>query len=595
MKNNTNLFLHAVLASPCWVASVLLAATATEPAVVIERDIPATMRDGVVLRADVHRPGNGGPYPVLVMRTPYDKKLQQFEQYVKAGYIVVCQDVRGRYASDGTWELFLRPKTHDAEDGYDTVQWAAQLPGSSGKVGTIGLSYSAYLQWRLAPLRPPALVAMSAHSIAAHRADMEGPGTIRPGRRLRWWIVTLTPDLRRRANRPGTHTEAEAAALWDAGQSQKWLQFLPWLDLPQEVFEDETPYFKAWLQNLTLDPFKLDEGCREITVPNLDVVGWYDHAKGDMLIDQALFKNGKTETARKKSQLVVGPWSHYPPGGRRFGNIDFGAAADLDLVGLDVRWFDYWLKGKPNGVDRDTQVKIFVMGDNQWRDEPAWPLKQARSKIFFLAGSGRANTPVGDGRLVEQRPSHTGSDHYTYDPRDPVPTLFGRENFTCATDQRPLSNRTDILVYQTEPLTQRVEVTGFPSVELYAASSAPDTDWVTRLIDVAPDGLARDVCMGVVRARYRDGVNKPRLIEPGKVLKYSIRLSPTSNAFLPGHRIRLDVTSSDFPNYDRNHNTAADPNADAALAVAQQTIHHGRAYPSQLILPWVSNAESSRR
>ena len=237
------------------------------------------------------------------MRTPYGKNLQKFEQYVKAGYIVVCQDVRGRYASDGTWESFLRPKTHDAEDGYDTVQWAARLPASSGKVGTIGLSYSAFLQWRLAPLRPPALVAMSAHSTAARYTDIEGPGTIRPGRRLRWWIVTVTPDLRLRASRPGSQTEPEAAALWDAGQSQKWLQFLPWIDLPQEVCEDETPYVKDWLKNPTLDPWKLDEGCRNITVPNLDVVGWYDHAKGDMFIDQALFKNGKTATARKKSQL----------------------------------------------------------------------------------------------------------------------------------------------------------------------------------------------------------------------------------------------------------------------------------------------------
>ena len=593
MKNCINLFLCAALAWPGWAANVLRGAAIDEPAIVIDRDVPASMRDGVVLRADVHRPGGDGTYPVLVMRTPYDKRLQQFEPYVKAGYIVVCQDVRGRYASDGNWESFLRPTTHDAEDGYDTVEWAARLPGSSGKVGTIGLSYSAFLQWRLAPLRPPALVAMSAHSIAAHRNDSEGPGTIRPGRRLRWWIVTMTPELRRRANRSGTHTEAKAAELWNVGQSQKWLQFLPWLELPQEVFEDETAYVKEWLRNPTNDPWKLDEGCREITVPNLDVVGWYDHAKGDMLIDQALFETGKTETARKKSQLVVGPWSHYPPGGRRFGNIDFGPAADLDLAGLEIRWFDYWLKGKSNGVDRDTQVKIFVMGDDQWRDEQAWPLKRAQSKIYFLAGSGSANTPAGDGKLVEQSPIQSSSDRYTYDPRDPVPTLFGPENFTCATDQRPLANREDILVYQSEPLTERIEVTGFPNIELYAASSAPDTDWIVRLIDVAPDGLARDVCMGIMRARYRDGLNQSRLIEPNKVLKYTIRLGPTSNAFLPGHRIRLDVTSSDFPNYDRNHNTAANPNSDATLAVAQQTIHHGQAYPTQIILPWVPSAEPS--
>lgn len=558
-----------------------------ELAVIVERDVPATMRDGVVLRADVHRPGSGGPYPVLVMRTPYGKHKQKFEQQVKAGYIVVCQDVRGRYASDGTWESWMRPRTHDAEDGYDTVEWAARLPGAGGKVGTIGFSYSALLQWRLAALRPPSLVAMSAHSIPARYTDLEGPGTLRPGRRLRWWIVTLTPDLRRRANRPGTHTETEAAAVWDAGAGQKWLYFLPWLDLPREVFEDETPFMQEWLRNPQADPWQLDEACREITVPNLEVVGWHDHAKGDMLLQQTLVKAGKTKAARKGSRLVIGPWSHFPPGGRRFGEIDFGPEADVNLAALDIRWFDYWLKGKPNGVDRDAPVRIFVMGDNQWRDETHWPPKRARNMSFFLTGGGKANTPSGDGQLVERRPDANGEDHFTYDPHDPVPTLYGPGAFTCATDQRPLSNRTDILVYQTEPLTRRVEVTGMPSVELYAASSAPDTDWVARLIDVTPDGLARDVCMGLVRARYREGMDKARFVPPGKMVKYTIRLDPTSNAFLPGHRIRVDITSSDFPNYDRNHNTTADPNRDTKLVVARQTIRHGKLFPSRIVLPCI--------
>ena len=352
------------------------------------------------------------------------------------------------------------------------------------------------------------------------------------------------------------------------------------------------PYFRDWLRHPQTDPWKLDQACRQITVPNLEVVGWYDHAKGDMLLHQTLIKEGKTREARNGSRLVVGPWAHFPPGGRKFGNIDFGPAADLDLAGLDVRWFDYWLKGMTNGVDHDAPVRIFVMGDNQWRDEASWPPKRARSKALFLTGGGRANTPAGDGQLVWRRPAADGTDRYSYDPREPVPTLFAPGNFTCAADQRPLSNRTDILVYETEPLTDRIEVTGLPQVELYAASSAPDTDWVARLIDVAPDGLARDVCMGLVRARYRDGLGKPRLIPPGKVLKYVIRLGPTSNAFLPGHRIRLDVTSSDFPSYDRNHNTAADQNADAELVIAHQTIHHGKAYPSKLVLPWVPDARS---
>jgi uncharacterized protein len=584
---------RAAISTVSWLS--VLAALAGEPAVVIERDLPVKMRDAVVLRADVHRPDSGGPYPVLVWLTPYGKHKQHFDKYVKAGYIVVCEDVRGRYASEGTWESWLRRRTHDAEDGYDTVQWAAGVLGASGKVGTIGLSYSAFLQWRLAPLHPPALVAMSAHSIAARYTDLEGPGTIRPGRRLRWSIVTMSPEVRRRANRPGTHTEAEAAAAWDAGQGRKWLGFLPWLELPEEAFEDETPYMLDWLRQPDTDPWKLDEGCHQITVPNLDVVGWYDHAKGDMRLFQTLVKEGKTPAARKGSKLVVGPWSHFPPGGRQFGKIDFGPEADLDLAMLDVHWFDYWLKGKTNGVEREAPVKLFIMGDNHWRDEQNWPLKRAHPRTLYLSSDGKANTPAGNGKLGDQRPGAETSDLYTYDPSDPVPTLFAPGNFTCAMDQGPLSNRQDILVYQTEPLSDRLEVTGLPEVELYAASSAPDTDWVARLIDVAPDGLARDVCMGLVRARYRDGLGKPRLIKPGEVLNYTIRLGPTANAFLPGHRIRLDVTSSDFPNYDRNHNTAADPNADRELAVARQTVQHSRRYPSRLILPWVPNQASEGR
>jgi putative CocE/NonD family hydrolase len=537
------------------------------------------MRDGVVLRADVCRPDGGGPYPVLLMRTPYGKR-HSFDAYAKAGYIVVCQDARGRYASDGTYESFVRFQTHDAEDGYDTVEWAAKLPGSNGKVGTFGGSYNAFLQWRLAPLEPPSLVAMSAQTIPARYPDLEGPGTIRPGRRLTWWIKTMAPDMHRRAG-------AQPQVSLDPDQ---WMRFVPWLDLPPELFGHESEAVFHWLRNPHSDPWQLDRGCSKIAVPNLDIVGWYDHCNGDMLLYRTLAQEGKTETARRGSRIVIGPWGHSTRGKRKFGTIDFGPEAAVDLTKLEIRWFDHWLKQQDNGTDREPPVKIFVMGDNRWRGEQEWPLRRAREEVLYLTSGGAANTPAGDGRLVRERPPE-GKDCYTYDSRSPVPSLHGKASFPMAADQRPLAGRQDILVYQTEPLAERIEVTGNPVVELCAASSAPDTDWFVRLIDVSPDGLARDVCQGVVRARYRDGLDRPRLIAPGEVVRYTVRMGPTSNAFLPGHRIRLDVTSSDFPNYDRNHNTGADQNADGILAVARQTIFHGGERATRLVLPRIVDTD----
>ncbi|MFH1922619.1 MAG: CocE/NonD family hydrolase [Planctomycetota bacterium] len=567
--------------------TLLIAPEAAELGVSVERNVPAEMRDGTILRADVHRPDRGGPYPVLVMRTPYGKG-GKFDRFVKAGYIVVAQDARGRYASDGKWESFLRFETHDAEDGYDTVEWAAKLPGSTGKVGTFGASYNAFMQWRLAPLRPPSLVAMSALSILGRYTDLEGPGTIRPGRRLQWWMFSMSPDMRKRSGRQVSDAYAKIADR----ESQPYLWFLPWLDLPRGAFEDETEAVHYWLKNPHTDPWKLDEGVKEIAVPNFDVVGWHDHCNGDMLLYKTMVKEAKTETARKGSRILIGPWSHAGRGRRRYDNVDFGPEAQMDVLALQIRWFDYWLKGKENGVDKDAPVKIFIMGEGRWRDEQHWPLDRTQDKILFITSGGHANTPAGDGKVVDEQPDSAGSDRYVYDPANPVLTLHGKGSFTHASDQRPLADREDILVYQSEPLTERIEVTGNPVVELYAASSAPDTDWFVRLIDVAPDGLARDVSLGLVRARYREGLDKPKLLTPGEVVKYAIRMNATSNAFLPGHRIRLDVTSSDFPNYDRNHNTAADQNADATLATATQTIHHGGPNATRIILPQVPNAEA---
>ncbi len=552
----------------------------------VERDVAVPMRDGVILRAHVFRPDAPGPYPVLVLRTPYGKGTQA-DAYVKAGYIVVLQDARGRHASDGRYESFYRAETHDAVDGYDTVEWAAKLRDSTGKVGTFGISYDAFLQWRLAPLRPPSLVAMAASSIPPRLTDLEGPGTIRPGRRLNWFYNTMSPDMRKRSAGVEPHTSAAAKKRWDAGDDQRLMNFLPWQNLPDSVWGDEADVVKDWLRQPHLEPWKLLDGVREVAVPNLNVVGWYDHCNESIELHQAIVQEGKTEIARTGSQLIIGPWSHVPHGARKQGVVDFGPEASVDLVQAKIRWFDYWIKGVANGVNRDAAVRIFVMGANRWRDEPEWPLARARPQTLFLESAGHANTPAGDGRLVAAAPAGA-VDRYRYDPKDPVPTLWSKAMYTQPTDQQPLARREDILVYQTAPLAEPMEVTGNAEVILYAASSAPDTDFFVRLIDVAPDGSTRDVAAGMVRARYRDGLDRPSLLRPGEVIEFKIRLRPTSNEFQRGHRIRLDVTSSDFPNYDRNHNTAVDQNADAQLVVAEQTVHHGGTRPSRLILPVVS-------
>jgi hypothetical protein len=429
---------------------------------------------------------------------------------------------------------------------------------------------------------------MAANSIPARYTDLEGPGTIRPGRRLDFWTVAMSPDMRRKADREGTYTRREAQKQREAGGKEKWLHFLPLMELPREVCEDETEVFRYWLKNPHIDPWKLHEGVKDITVPNLNFIGWNDHCNGDLLLDRTMHAEAATEIARTGSRTVIGPWDHVSLGSRRAGEIDFGSEAEIDMVAYRIHWFEFWLKGEQNGIDKTAPYRIFIMGENRWRDEQNWPLKRAMEKVLYLTSGGHANTPTGDGALITDNPRQGGVDTYIYDPEDPVPSFHGKREFPTTADQRPLAKRKDILVFQTEPLAERIEVTGNPVVELYAASSAPDTDFFVRLIDVAPEGIARDVSLGVVRARYRDGLDRPKLIEPGKVVIYTIRMNPLSNAFLPGHRIRVDITSSDFPSHDRNHNTAVDQNSDAELRTAMQTIHHGGdTYASKIILPWI--------
>ena len=548
----------------------------------VERNVEATMRDGVVLRADVARPSARGKFPVLVQRTPYGKGANT--QLAEAGYVVISQDMRGRYASNGRFTPMFMPGYQDAADGYDTVEWAAALPYSNGKVGAYGISYPSWASWELASARPPHLVAMFNGGYATRLTDWELGGVLRTGRVLQWLFRSLGPDLRRRSGLAAPHTPAQAQET-SGKDREKPLWFVPLKDLPDEYAGGCRGIWHYWLDHHHEDIFDFQKRHGEVDVPVLHTTGWHDRLVLTVDHFSGMRGNARTSAARKAQRLVVGPWSHGSQGPRQVGEMDFGKSAAVDFNGLMVRWFDYWLKGKPNGMMRTAPVRYFVMGENRWRTASTWPIPEAKPVTFHLVSNGGANGASGGGRLVRRRPEDPGSDRYEYDPRDPLMSLFYESCQDAPYDQSRLDGRRDVLVYQTRRLRKGVRVVGRPEAVLHAASSARDTDFIVKLMDVHPDGFVHQVSYGIVRARFRAGFDNPQLLEEGRIYQYRISMLPTAVLFRPGHRIRLDVTSSDFPNFDRNHNTGGDNYGEASFVIARQELFHGPDHPSQVILP----------
>lgn len=554
--------------------------------IVVEKNVDVPMRDGVLLRANIFRPSGDGQYPGLLLRTPYGKPEGGVERYVRAGYAVATQDSRGRYASEGEHVPFTEEETGHAEDGYDAVEWLASQPYCNGRVGTFGASYNAWMQWQLAKLRPPHLVAMCAYTIPLELTEVDWPGAFKPGRRIKWWRTTIAPDLRRREGAPKPHTPAEARKLWDEVEQGYWLGLMPWKEIAQYLPEQMAYYVESWLAEPNRRPWKFAEIHAEVEVPNLDFSGWYDHCNGTMAHLGLMQKNGRTAAA-KKSQLIVGPWNHPGLGKRQLGDIDFGPQAELDLTAQIIRWFDHWLKGLDNGVAEESAVRYFCMGESGgWRSAATWPPESVAQRTYHLHSAGDAQRADGGGYLHERAPvGKEPADLYIYDPRDPVPTLWTPDHFTVPADRRALECRSDILYYQTAPLQEEVEVVGYPEAVLYAASSAPDTDFFARLVDEDPQGRALEICYGMVRARHRHSFDEEELLAPGEVVEYRIKLGATACRFAKGHRIRLEITSSDFPNHDRNHNVGRNDLEDVEMVVAEQRVLHEEGCASRLILP----------
>ena len=522
------------------------------------------------------------------------------ERVVEAGYVIVVQDVRGRYASEGEFMPFL----FESRDSDDTIAWAASLPWSNGQVGMFGVSFQSLAQWQAAIAQPAALrVIAPSQSPNAGGLYLYQGGAFMLAVALTLVLGSFVPDQVKRRIEDGQATSADMEMLTQAlGDFQARFTQLPLVGQP--AMRDAAPYYFDWLAHPDLDDYwrttLLEESFERVSIPALTIAGWYDlFLRNDLRQHQIMKQRGGSELARQQQHLVIGPWAHgnfmWGYADRQYG--EGGSAVSEQsvsmLTDIQLRWYDHWLKGLENGVEQEKLVRIFVMGIDQWREEEAWPLPDTHYRPYYLHSAGNAHTANGGGVLSATQMAQGAEDVYCYDPHYPVPTGSGmnvdpkQQGNLGPYDQREIEKREDVLCYTTAPLEHPIEVTGPVELVLYVSSSARDTDFTGKLVDVHPDGRAELLSDGILRARYRESPTQPVLMEPGRVYELHIDLGATSNVFLAGHRMRLEVSSSNFPRFDRNSNTGGTIATEQAedFVSAINRIHHNETYPSHLILP----------
>ena len=557
-------------------------------AITVERNAVVTMRDGAKLRADIYRPKDEGKFPVLLVRTPYDK-TQEMEFGVRAatrGYVVVAQDVRGRFQSEGEWYPFK----NESQDGYDTVEWAAALPYTNGKVGMFGGSYVGATQYLAAIAKPPHLAGICPNVTASNYHD---GWTYQGGAFEQWFNESWSTGLAMNTMRRRVEDGQNAAA------GTKTLPLTKYAVLEAPPAAGLAPYFADWLAHPNFDEYwkqwSIEDHYAQIQVPVFSFGAWYDIFLGGTLRNyQRLKKEAGTEQARRVQKLMVYVGGH--AGGsdnRKVGAVDFGEKLPFDFNGEMLKWYDALLKGQ-SSTTTEKPVKLFVMGKNEWREEDDWPLARAKNTKYYLHSAGAANTASGDGALSTVAPGAEKADQFTYDPSDPVPTLGGP--LCCGPfppaglgpqDQSKAESRQDVLVFTTAALAKDLEVTGPVSLDLYVSSSAVDTDFTGKLVDLWPNGFAQNLTEGIMRMRYRDSQEKPELAKPGETYHIAVDLWATSNVFLAGHKLRLEISSSNFPRFDRNLNTGEEQAGATRMNQATNVIYHDKAHPSVLVLPLV--------
>ena len=556
-----------------WIAGLAVASELIAAVPVLHVRVP--MRDGVTLCTNVFLPSTSSRFPAILVRTPYGKGSQPgtYSFLASRGYAIVLQDVRGRYHSGGTF----RSIDQEGPDGDDTIKWIARQKWCNGNIGMAGASYAGMAQWKAAEMNNPNLKAIfpifAGSDEYLDRYYSPG-GALRLGHRLLWMAGSFRA---RDFASPGF---------------DRYVLHLPLRTADRAATGQRLAFFQSALDHPTYDAYwrtiRSRDSLSRIRTPAFSIGGWYDnYVQGDLEAFSVLGKTGR-------HWLVVGPWAHDMSA--KFEATDFGLQSALAVRKLQLEWFEYWLKPHPRGVKSafpQPPLRMFVMGANQWRDEREWPLERSHEVPFYLSSGGHANSIEGDGVLADRPDWHQAFDSYVYDPLKPVPTRGGA---VCCNpkvfpwgpmDQRPVEARHDVLVYTTPELDEDVEATGPVRVVLFVSTSAPDTDFTAKLVDAGPDGYARNLTDGILRLRYRESLERPVSAIPGEVYQISIDAGVTGHVFKTRHRIRLEISSSNFPRFDRNLNTGRRAADDTQIHTAVQRIYHGRRHPSRLILPVV--------
>ncbi len=573
--------------------------TETTYEIQVDQDIPVPMRDGIILRADIYRPKAEGKYPIIIERTQGWRGEGGTHQcpgkgrsFAPKGYVYIAQDVRGAFESEGQFYMGRNDGWDVNRDGYDTIEWAAAQSWSNGNVATVGTCGTGMTAFQATPTCPPHLKTSflnipgdeknysyrnNVYRLSLHRGEAF------------WFQLLQLQHETAPAGSEATRARLETA-MANPEEMESWFCYMPLMDFPPAEFmgawyfnaldhPEDGPYW--WGNDVSLK-------YNEISVPIMHLTGWFDFALGPNLGNfTGIQRNGRSDSCRKGQRLIVGPWGHLNLGERQIGELDFGSEAAIDIDAIQLSWFDYWLKGVQNEVVEDLPVKLFLMGDNRWIEMETWPPSDVDYQpLFFREGYGCSSESLNNGRLTFEIPrSAENPDSFNYDPEDPIPSLASDID-ALPRDYQSLEGR--MLTYTTDPLEQPLRVVGPVKATLYGLSSAPDTDWVVRLCDVWPDGRSLSVCDGILRSRYRNSTESEELLVSNQVYRFDVDMWATAQTFLPGHRIRLQVTSSDFPRYDRNLNTGGPFGQEVRGRVAVNTLFHDALRPSHVVLPIMS-------